>query len=152
MFARSPRSKDRHKPIRGVCAVVLGALLALAPGIVLGQTKSKKVLEGTLEVLHEDRPQGSRYHYFLNSAEGRLKLKLPDDGHAGHKHNDDHQTGDRVRVRGEKIGETLALDSGANGMQTLSQVFPNTFGPQKTLVLLVNFQDNTTQPYTPAYA
>jgi hypothetical protein len=152
MFARSPRSKDRHKPIRGVCAVVLGALLALAPGIVLGQTKSKKVLEGTLEVLHEDRPQGSRYHYFLNSAEGRVKLKLPDDGHAGHKHNDDHQTGDRVRVRGEKVGETLALDSGSGGMETLSQVWPNTFGPQKTLVLLVNFQDNTSQPYTTAFA
>ena len=152
MFARSPRSKDRHKPIRGLCAVVLGALLALAPGIVLGQTKSKKVLEGTLEVLHEDRPQGSRYHYFLNSAEGRVKLKLPDDGHAGHKHNDDHQTGDRVRVRGEKIGETLALDSAGGGMETLSQVYPNTFGPQKTLVLLVNFQDNTSQPYTTAFA
>jgi hypothetical protein len=152
MFARSPRSKDRHKPIRGLCAVVLGALLALAPGIVLGQTKSKKVLEGTLEVLHEDRPQGSRYHYFLNSAEGRVKLKLPDDGHAGHKHNDDHQTGDRVRVRGEKIGETLALDSAGGGMETLSQVYPNTFGPQKTLVLLVNFQDNMSQPYTTAFA
>src|ERR1043165_8858173 len=100
MFARSPRSKDRHKSIRIVYAVALGALLTLLPATVLGQTKPKKVLEGSLEVLHEDRPQGSRYHYFLNSAEGRVKLKLPDDGHTGHKHNGDHQTGDRVRVRG----------------------------------------------------
>ena len=79
-------------------------------------------------------------------------LKLPEDGHAGHRHNKDHQTGDRVRVRGEKIGETLALDSSSGGMETVSQVYPNTFGAQKTLVLLVNFQDNTTQPYTTAYA
>jgi Gametolysin peptidase M11/NPCBM-associated, NEW3 domain of alpha-galactosidase len=152
MFAWSPQSKDCHKLTHGFAAVALGALLALLPATVLGQTKPKKVLDGTLEVLHEDRPQGSRYHYFLNSTEGRVKLKLPDDGHAGHKHNGDHQTGDRVRVRGEKIGETLALDSGAGGMQTLSQVFPNTFGPQKTLVLLVNFQDNASQPYSTDYA
>lgn len=153
----SPKSKGCHRPpltLHLFCAAMVAALIALLPGAVLGQNKNKKVsMEGVLEVLHEDRPQGSRYHYYLNSAEGRVKLKLPEDGHAGHKHNEDHQTGDRVRVRGEKIGETLALDStSSGGMQTLSQINPNTFGAQKTLVLLVNFQDNTTQPYTTAYA
>ena len=156
MFAWSPQSNDCHKSPRAlyafICALTVGALIALLPGAVFGQSKSQKVsIDGVLQVLHEDRPDGGRYHYYLESSEGRIKLKLPDDGHAGHQHNQDHQTGDRVRVRGEKVGATLALDS-QSSIQTLSQVFPNTFGAQKTLVLLVNFQDNTSQPYTTAFA
>ena len=45
----------------------------------------------------------------------------------------------------------LALSSGRS-VQTLASVVPNTFGEQKTLVILVNFQNNPTQPYAPAYA
>jgi len=156
MFRWSPQSKGCHRQalkLHLLCAGIVALLISLFPGAVLGQSKNQKVsMEGVLEVLHEDRPQGSRYHYFLKSAGARVKLKLPDDGHAGHSHNQDHQTGDRVRVRGEKIGETLALDAGSSGIETLSQVLPNTIGAQKTLVLLVNFQDNATEPYTTAYA
>jgi len=42
--------------------------------------------------------------------------------------------------------------SGSGGVQTLSVAVPNTFGQQRTLVILVNFQDNASQPYTPASA
>jgi hypothetical protein len=101
-------------------------------------------MEGILEVLHEDREQGSRYHYFLNTERERIKLDLR------HSHKE-HQTGDHVRVKGVKVGQTLALDSDSS-IEPLAQISPNTFGPQKTLVLLVNFQDNATQPYTPAFA
>jgi Gametolysin peptidase M11/NPCBM-associated, NEW3 domain of alpha-galactosidase len=157
MSAWSPQSNGCHRPalkLYGLLsALIVGAVIALLPGAVLGQSKSKKVsMEGVLEVLHEDNAQGGRYHYFLKSAEGRVKLQLPSDGHTGHSHNKDHQTGDRVRVRGEQIGATLALGGGSTSIETLSQVYPNTFGAQKTLVLLVNFQDNPSQPYTTAYA
>ena len=156
MFAWSPQSNGCHKPraLRSLIrALIVGALITLLPGAVFGQLKNPAVsIEGVLQVLHEDRPEGGRYHYYLeSSSEGRIKVKMPDDAHVGHHHNEDHQTGDRVLARGHKIGSTLTLDS-QGGMQTLSQVSPNTFGPQKTLVLLVNFQDNTTQPYTTAFA
>ena len=48
--------------------------------------------------------------------------------------------------------ETLAAGGTSGSTSTtsgLTTVLPSTFGAQKTLVILVNFQDNATQPYTP---
>ena len=131
---------------------ILGVFFILVSGLVHAEpatAPNKVTLEGTLEILHEDRPQGSRYLYFLQTGGRRFKLRL--NGH-GDDHPHDHQSGDRVRVRGQQIGETLALDGADTSIQTLAYVLPNTFGAQKTLVLLVNFQDNPSQPYTTAYA
>jgi hypothetical protein len=104
----------------------------LPPGLV--------ELEGALEVLHEDRDPGSRYRYFLQTAVERLELLFAADAPA-------LQTGDRVRARGMRGNGVLAL-SGSSDVQTLAAVLPNTFGAQKTLVILVNFNDKATQPYT----
>jgi hypothetical protein len=155
MFAWFPQPSRRKRAQKLLGATLLAFLTTLAGLAHAGPaaTPSKITLEGTLEVLHEDRPEGGRYHYFLQSGGRRFQLRVKDDndGH-GHSH-DDHQTGDRVRVRGQQIGETLALDgAGSSSIETLSYVLPNTFGPQKTLVLLVNFQDNPSQPYTTAFA
>ena len=54
----------------------------------------------------------------------------------------------RIRARGTRLGLTLALASGSTSTQVLAAARPNTLGPQRTLVILVNFQDNATQPYT----
>jgi hypothetical protein len=43
----------------------------------------------------------------------------------------------------------LALGGGSGSVQTLATALPNTLGEQRTLVILVNFEDNRTQPYTP---
>lgn len=40
----------------------------------------------------------------------------------------------------------------AASVSASASVLPNTFGDQKTLVVLVNFQDNTSQPITPSSA
>jgi hypothetical protein len=58
--------------------------------------------------------------------------------------------GARARDGGETDG-AMAVASAQNDMATLAlaAVLPNTFGAQKTLVILVNFQDKQTQPYTP---
>jgi hypothetical protein len=108
----------------------------LPPGLV--------ELDGTLEVLHEDRDPGSRYIYFLRTAIERLELRFAADAPA-------LQTGDRVRARGVRSNGVLALSSG-DSVQTLSAALPNTFGGQKTILILVNFNDKATQPYSVATA
>ncbi|HEY3305842.1 MAG TPA: NEW3 domain-containing protein [Candidatus Binatia bacterium] len=122
--------------VLGPAADILSAAQPLRPGEV--------ELEGTLEVLHEDRHTGSRYLHFLNTATERLELRFA-------KNPPALETGQRVKARGKKSKGVLALDSGSS-VQTLSAALSNTFGAQKTLVILVNFQDKTTQPYTVAYA
>lgn len=103
-------------------------------------------VEGMVEVLHEDRDVGSRYLYFLDTLGERFSLHFAADAPT-------HlQTGAHVRVTGVRLGLALALDSGGTSVQTLSVALPNTFGAQNTLVMLVNFQDKATQPYTVATA
>ncbi len=54
-------------------------------------------------------------------------------------------------AHGQQDLELLAAGSTAT-TSALTTVVPNTFGAQKTLVILVNFADLATQPYTPDYA
>ena len=57
-----------------------------------------------------------------------------------------------------RVGEagltTLALsgDSESSSVESIALASPFTFGVQSTLVILVNFQDLATQPFTPALA
>ena len=62
------------------------------------------------------------------------------------------ETDARVRVTGVRVEQALALGSSSTSVQTLATALPNTFGAQPTLVILVNFQDKATQPYTVATA
>jgi hypothetical protein len=101
-------------------------------------------LEGTLEILHEDREDGSgRYRYFLSTHDGkRLSLE-------GVQHHD-LLTGDRVRVRGVRSGQTLQLQTKSAESLEVLQYAPldHTFGPQKLIVLLVNFSNDQSKPFT----
>jgi hypothetical protein len=130
-------------------AAMLGGLLFLSLGgasRVLAQGASGVLEEhdGTLEVLHEDRDNGSRFLFFLNKAKERLELRFSGEYPA-------LQSGDQVRVRGRRIGaNVLALDSTGN-VQALAPANPNTFGGQKTLVILVKFNESdpaSDKPYT----
>jgi hypothetical protein len=132
-------------------AVVLR--VALPPGLrqslppaVQALVEEEVELEGDLEVLHEDWAAGSRYVYVLDVGGRRLALHFAADP------PHDLLTGTRVRVKGVQVGEALALQSGQSSVQALASVLPNTFGEQRTVVILVTFQNNPTQPYTPAYA
>ena len=106
-------------------------------------------IEGTLEIAHEDGANGeSRYHFGLDTAIGRLSLHFAE-GDAP----DDLLTGSRVRVKGIRIDQTLAVGGKSTGsVQIVTAALPNTFGAQQTLVILVNFADKATQPYTADYA
>jgi hypothetical protein len=97
-------------------------------------------LDGELEVQIEDATGGSRLHHFLNVGSERVRLRFPGPP-------PDLTTGARVRARGRLANHTLELSSSSGSMQTLALANPNTFGEQRTAVILVNFQDNTSVPY-----
>jgi len=114
--------------------------------------KNAVELEGTLEILHEDREDGSsRYHHVLSTDEGnRLSLE-------GVTLDQDLLSGDRVRVRGNRSAKAIRLQpsspEGLAGLEVMAAApLSNTFGSQKTLVILVNFSNAPSQPYTVAQA
>lgn len=119
---------------------------ASLPPAVQASIEQEVEEEGELEILHEDRTDGSRYLYFLEATGARLSLHFASDPPT------EHQTGDKVRVRGVRVNQALALESGSSSVQSLAPALPNTFGAQQTLVMLVNFADKQTQPYTVASA
>ncbi|MFC3530803.1 Ig-like domain-containing protein [Vogesella facilis] len=107
------------------------------------QAAGKVEMEGELEVLHvHNADKTSGYRYFLHTSKGRVELKFKGKGPR-------QPSGSKLRVNGSQSGNVLALDSSTSGsVQVLASPEPNTFGAQNTAVLLVNFQDNQTQPYT----
>jgi hypothetical protein len=113
------------------------------PARVQQHIEQESDVEGTLEVLHEDNASGGRFLYHLDTDHGRFSLRFAGDA-------PDHlMTGSHVRVHGVQLNQTLAAGGTSTGsVQTLSTALPNTLGAQKTLVILVNFTDKATQPYT----
>jgi NPCBM-associated, NEW3 domain of alpha-galactosidase len=127
-------------------------LRSSVPAEIAAGLEQQVSLEGELEVLYECGDHHSRLLYFLKSGDERISL------HFVTNPSTDLQTGSRVRVRGIRVGESLALESSRlersspTGLRVLAATLPNTFGTHKVLVILVNFQDKQTQPYTVDYA
>jgi hypothetical protein len=128
----------------GVLRVALPAnIRASLPSAVQAYVETEVQVEGTVEALVEDRRSDSTVHYHLKTDAGEeLSLYFAADPPTN------VSTGSRVRVRGVRVDNALALSSGSTSVQTVSAALPNTFGAQKTLVMLVNFQDKAIQPYT----
>jgi hypothetical protein len=104
-------------------------------------------IEGTVEVLIEDAVTGATLHHFLDTSNGRVRLREK----PGHSELLGLETGSRVRVRGRKnsTGNELELAGGSGGsVTTVALASPNTFGEQRVVVLLVNFQDDASAPYS----
>ena len=115
------------------------------PSVARGKVERDAAVDGVLEVLHvDDESAGGRFLYFVHAAGRRMALftagELPPDA----------LTGARVRVRGKRIARALAFDGSASSLQVLALASPVTLGAQPTAVLLVNFQDNPSQPFTPS--
>jgi hypothetical protein len=122
-------------------------------------------LEGTLGVLYEDYENAARLVHTLERFGERFSLHFAD-------FPTGLLSGTEVRARGVVLwtgtgSETapvgaMALESGEDGIETLAccnadggagapavAQLPNTFGEQRTLMLLVNFQDNPSDmPWT----
>jgi Gametolysin peptidase M11 len=133
-----------------VAVLFLVLVISLSAGSLFAQSfqsaSVEEEVEGELEILHEDRDVGSRYLYFLKAANRRYSLNFAKDAPT-------HLTsGAKVRVRGVRTNGVLALQSGGDSVQVLSSALPNTLGEQRTLVILVNFRNNNSQPYTVDFA
>lgn len=123
-----------------------GVLRQSAPASVRNFIEEQMELDGELEVLHDDRIQGTKFIYNLKAFGIDYSLKFKKNAPT------QYSTGARVRVRGVRVNTTLALDSGASVQALAAAIAPNTFGVQNTILILVNFRNNTSQPYTAAAA
>ncbi|ACQ92582.1 Peptidase M11 gametolysin [Tolumonas auensis DSM 9187] len=126
------------------------------PAEVQNRLEQRQAQAGTLEVVYEDYPDNShKLRHFLNTDAGE-RLELHFAGQAP-----DLQSGGRAQAKGLRVGNSLALEPGNIETQALNgttsstatassvTIQPNTFGEQKTLVMLVNFQDApANQPWT----
>ncbi len=136
------------------------------PGKVQALLEQEQTLEGELEVFYEDYEDHSksRLRHVLNTSEGFIEVH----GSSQSPINA-IQSGAKVRARGWKFKDVadkldaLVVADEADGLSVLAQdstgtvtastttssaALSNTFGEQRTLVLLVNFQDNPQQPWT----
>ena len=128
--------------------------VALPPGLRAGlPPEAQPFLEedadedGEIEVLHVDHVVTADDYYVrtLATAKGRYSLHFAGEA-------PDLATGTHVRVRGVRIGDAIALTADDVMVEKAVSVLSNTLGTQKTLVILVNFSDKVTQPFTVATA
>jgi hypothetical protein len=149
MQAPSSSEAGRTAVLLGVALIGLAACggevadtAGEAAAIGAEHASARATVEGEVEVLVEDHPAHARIRHFLHTAKGRLELRF--DGKAP-----ELRTGSRIRVDGTQSAEILALDPSGAGVTTLATAaVPNTFGEQRTLVVLVNFRDKPVQPWT----
>ena len=125
-------------------------LRAGLPSSIRDNIEQRVEIDGDFEALYQCGEQEARLSYFINTDGERLSLHFAVDP-------PEIQTGVRIRVKGVRVGEAIAIQSGRDNLsasessrfETMAMaVAPYTFGEQKVLVLLVNFQDRTTQPWT----
>ena len=139
------RGKQILRSRRGFvwAAMLAGAMAALL--VSQPAAAAPATVEGTLETIVEDHPDHGRTRHFLKTDKGRVELRFKGKAPAP-------QGGARLRVSGSPVGDVLELnDSGSSSLTvTAAAPLPNTSGEQKVAVLLVNFQDDASQPYTMA--
>lgn len=165
---------DRQQVLLSLIEDSPGKILRLAlprklskglPDKVLDHLEQHVELEGELEVSYEDYADGRhKLRHILQTKTDRIELQLAE-------HARTMQSGMRVRARGwlfKHGGETvgsLVMNDSPNSLELLADgatttttsvstttTLPNTLGKQDVLVLLVNFQDNPVQPWTPQQA
>lgn len=134
------------------------------PEEVQALLEQEQELEGELEVFYEDYEDHSksRLRHVLKTATNRVELHLADNAD-GNK----FQSGVKVRAHGWKLSDSdestdpLFLGDEQNSLAVLadgstattttsssSSILTNTLGEQRTLVMLVNFQNNVQEPWT----
>jgi len=123
-------------------AACLLALLLTVRAEAQGRTVAGETeLDGTLEVQYEDFDGGARLRHWLNTPTERIELTFPGKP-------PEILAGNRVRAKGQLTNGALALSSEAAIVTLGLPIAPNTFGVQRTVVILINFTNDASQPYT----
>ena len=149
----------RYDPDQLLQVALPGHILAALPEGLREYFEQEADLDGELEVLLQENGNQSELIYTLTSDSKKYNL------HFRPGLQPDLLSGSRVGIRGVRVGEEIAVSGEALALdtsvvseattqqtQSSSSVMPNTFGAQKVIVILVNFQDKATQPYTVADA
>jgi chitodextrinase len=113
----------------------------------MAATASQVQLEGTLELIHgENFDTGApTYDYRLRTDSGTVRLTFDGDAPDG------FVNGARVRVHGRRSGTaTLAADGGTSSGTVLASA-PGWSGARRVAVVLINFSNNTTKPFSRSY-
>lgn len=152
-------------------SVLPGKIAKHAPQEIKQYLLHKNEIEGELEVVYQDYQQAefSRLRYVLKTSTGRVELHFANiNANANALSNLEHGT--KIKAQGLVLARTdsqyttaalidnsadLSLITDPDTRLATANVAPaqlaNTLGEQKTLVLLLNFQDNPTeQPWTKA--
>lgn len=111
---------------------------------------TQQTLEGVLSVRHGDDFAHGRevgHAYFLAGAAGETELVF--DGPAP----DDSISGSRIRVHGAREGKRfLVAAGGTQRVSGPSSPGSGANGAKRVAVVLLNFSNDISQPYTPSYA
>ena len=149
-------ARQRHDLLAGLIETDPAEVLrvALPPGLRAGLPAEAMPFveedvdeDGEIEVLHVDHVVAADDYYIrtLKTSRGPVSLHFAGDA-------PDLETGTHVRVRGVRIGDAIALTASDVSVEKAVSVLSGTLGVQKTLVILVNFSDAATQPFTVATA
>ncbi len=118
---------------------------AALPPAVQALIEADALVEGSIEILYEDSDSGSTLRRYLRVQNARLSVHFGSE--PPEMLSDDH-----VRVRGKRLDNVLAADGEGAVVVQAASALPYTFGEQRALMILVNFSDKMTQPYTTAAA
>lgn len=120
------------------------------PPEVASLMEQQTVVEAPITVRSIDYPDDrTETRFYLKTATGTVELHFKEKAN-GEEVPVHYQTGDIIKATGVQIGSDIALS--AKDTALVKDPLPNTFGPQKLLIIPVNFQDLTQQPITPAGA
>lgn len=129
-------------------SLVLGLLGVAAFGLLTVPTTGAEPpvdLEGRLEIVHDDdfsRGHANFRYWLVTDANERVELRF------NQSHPALPQT-EKVRVRGGRNGNVVAVEGSA---EASGNVVAATTGAKTAAIILMNFADNPSQPYTPATA
>jgi chitodextrinase len=134
--------------VKGVAAAV--AVLLVVAGVIVGTGASAGAtqvsLVGRLTVRHSDDFRGrATFDYRLETTDGTYGLDLADRDPALPRTN-------AVAVRGVRVGNTISVAPGGLSPAPAGVSQAASVGTKKVAVILFTFADDTTQPYTPAFA
>ncbi len=145
-------SKAKTDPAGVLTDALPESLMAQLPEAIIALIEREKTVEGTLTVNQVD---------YLNGAlADEILFTLTESG-TGKKYNlyfdaepKNLRTGAKVTARGINIENelVLGLNSSNSNLQVTSSALTGTSGDEKTLAILINFKDNTSQPFTAADA
>src|SRR5436309_11352604 len=137
---------------RAIVSVVLtGSFVALAVPPALANTGSPVSLVGTLQFAHGDdftHRTGHTYAYLLKTAQGTFRLAFD-----GAQAPSADMAGMKVRVAGSQVGRTVHLGgSSGGGMSVVSASTVASPQTKNVLVLMFNFSNDRSTPWTQSYA